>query len=298
MATPISGTKLTLDTAGLSDRGRQRPCNEDQFLVASLQRSMVVSSTTLPTSEEGLFYLGKPDATLMMVADGMGGKAAGDVASKIAVDSIARYMTSFAPFTGKPKRDTVTGLRTEMRQALVESDLIIRKQIKDEESSMGTTLTLAYVLWPVLYVAHAGDSRCYLQREGELTQLTTDHTIAQKLADKGIEVDEASEMHHRLWNALGGSSDSDPEVYRADLRVDDSILLCSDGLTKHVDDATIAQVIARHPTAIGACRELVDLANRDGGSDNITVVVAHARLETPAERKAKKRRPSLFRGKL
>ncbi len=297
MSTPLGGTKLTFDTFGLSDRGRRREVNEDQFLVAPLQRSMLVTHTSLPKSEDGLFFLGTPDALLMMVADGMGGKASGEVASQIAVDAIARYMCNFTPFLAN-KRGAVRGLRREMRSALVEGDAAIKDASAGGDASMGTTLTLAYVVWPQLYVAHAGDSRCYRWRQGRLEQLTTDHTVAVKLAEQGVEVGEASAMHDMLWNALGGSSESDPEVHRAELEVDDAILLCSDGLTKHVGDDDISAALAAHAGAEAACRALLAQANDDGGSDNITVVIARARMETDAERSEKKRRPSLFRGKL
>jgi serine/threonine protein phosphatase PrpC len=297
---PILGTTLTLDAFGSTDAGLRRSVNEDQFLVATMQRSMVMANTSLPMSEEGLFFMGKPDATLMMVADGMGGKEGGEVASTIAVNTIARYMCNFQPFVSRNKvsGDTISGLREEMTKALVQGDAVIKEASEVSHKNMGTTLTLAYLIWPRLYVAHAGDSRCYLHRDGTVKQITTDHTVAKKLADSGIEVGEASAMHDTLWNALGGKSESEPEVYRARLRANDTILLCSDGLNKHVDDKTIAATLDNQPTAEACCSELIRLANEGGGSDNITVIVARARADQPGEEPKTKRRPSLVFGKI
>ena len=107
---------------------------------------------------------------------------------------------------------------------------------------MGTTLTMALVLWPVLYVAHVGDTRCYLLRSAQLKRLTTDHTMAQKLVANATEpVDVASQLHHTLWNSLGGSAElPKPEIAKLELELGDVLMLCSDGLTKHVTDEEIA----------------------------------------------------------
>jgi PPM family protein phosphatase len=300
----VTDSRLTLDSFGLTDPGRRRARNEDQFLVATMQRSMLVDHTSLPQKDDELVFLGNPDAHIFVVADGMGGKDAGEVASSIAVTSIAQYVCNIAPFIERRlQRDTVRGLREGLVSAFEASDSSVRDAAAERKQSMGTTLTLAYLMWPRLYVAHAGDSRCYLRRvnrkERVFEQLTTDHTVAQRLADKGIDVDEASEMHHVLVNALGGSSaKDDPDVYRVDLRFGDTVLLCTDGLTKHVDAETIAEVLDSHDGAEAACRKLVDLANQGGGSDNITAVVVRARLESRTDRQKKQRRPSLVTGKL
>jgi len=302
---PGADKRLTLDSFGLTDTGQKRPHNEDQFLVATMQRSMVVSHTSLPHDDEGMVFLGAPRAHIMVVADGMGGKASGEVASSIAVDRIARYLCNMTPFVERDlHRDTVRGLREGLINAFEATDTSVRHAAKERSESMGTTLTLAYLLWPRLYLAHAGDSRCYLRRKARgqppmFEQLTTDHTVAQDLADKGIEIDEASEMHHVLVNALGGTSTKgEADVYRVDLRFGDTLLLCTDGLTKHVPPDDIARVLDQPTSAEAMCRELVAMANEGGGHDNITVVVGRARLESRADREKKKRRPSLVTGKL
>jgi protein phosphatase len=252
-----------------------------------------------------MVFLGVPDAHILLVADGMGGKESGQVASTIAVQSIARYLCNITPFVESSlHRDTVKGLREGLLSAFEATDSNVRDAAQGPSKGMGTTLTLGYLLWPRLYIAHAGDSRCYLRRknrgqEPSFEQLTVDHTVAQRLADKGIEVDEASEMHHVLVKALGGTSEKgEADVYRVDLRYGDVLLLCSDGLTKHVPPADIASVLDDNESAEACCRELVDRANAGGGTDNITVVVARARLESRRDRMEKRRRPSLVTGKL
>ena len=270
---------ITLDTFGATDVGKKRPQNEDQFLIATMTRAMVVERGSLPTPE-GQTYLGKPDGTLLVVADGMGGAAAGEVASSIAVATIAERLCNFSPFVVKKRKTeyaTVRNLRHDLAAAIAAGETNIREAAgTGKRRGMGTTLTVAYLLWPRLYVAHVGDSRCYLHRAGKLEQLTQDHTIAQQLADRGMEVDDASRLHNVLWNALGGRSgrQGEPDVVRADLTPGDTVLLCSDGLTKHVSNADIADVLDHHSSAQRCCTELIAMANRAGGTDNITVVIS------------------------
>jgi protein phosphatase len=143
---------------------------------------------------------------------------------------------------------------------------------------MGTTLTMAYIVWPRLYVVHAGDSRCYLFHKRRLKQITTDHSYAQEFVDAGViepEEAEKSRWSHLLWNVIGGKGDEvRPEVHKARLSTNDSLLLCTDGLTYHVSDDELAELLASDLSAAELCQQLVDVANEAGGSDNITVVVA------------------------
>jgi protein phosphatase len=143
---------------------------------------------------------------------------------------------------------------------------------------MGTTLTMAYVLWPRLYVVHVGDSRCYLLRKPRLERITTDHTMAQQFVEKGMlpaEEAEVSRWSHVLWNCLGGDShEVRPEVCKASLKLGDTILLCTDGLTRCVNDEELRDQLSQERTAEETCRQLVKTANQRGGPDNITVVVA------------------------
>jgi protein phosphatase len=144
---------------------------------------------------------------------------------------------------------------------------------------MATTLTLAIVVWPSAYEVQVGDSRCYYYSEGKLRQITRDQTMAQDLVDQGVIPKDqmaASPFSHVLASAIGGSEAS-PEVTRLDIRRRGSVvLLCSDGLTKHVTDDEIAAHLKTMESAEQVCRALVDLALERGGSDNITVLVGRA----------------------
>jgi PPM family protein phosphatase len=151
-------------------------------------------------------------------------------------------------------------------------------EVRQEDRKMGATLTMAYLYWPRLFVVHAGDSRCYILRGSRLHQVTKDHTVAQQLMDKGVlSADEAedSRWSHALWNCIGGGShDLNPDAYKATLKIGDTLVLCTDGLTKAVEELQIAQVLCSRGSAEECCTKLVALANAGGGPDNITAVVA------------------------
>lgn len=286
---PPEVADVALDAAGFTDIGREREKNEDQFLVATVQRSLAIRNTSL--SHEALAWLpGSAKGTILVVADGMGGAGGGDIASAVAVRAIANYLTNVLPLADAAARSsrrralrdqTLPGVRQGLEAAIARGDSEVRRAARapGAASQMGTTLTMAYILWPHLYVAHVGDSRCYLLRNRELQRLTTDHTLAEKLRERTeVVIDDSSPWHHVLWNALGGDKNTEvePEVHRVVLETDDVVMLCSDGLTKHVMDQEIAPVLERAGTAIEACKRLVALANDDGGTDNVTVVVARS----------------------
>jgi protein phosphatase len=144
---------------------------------------------------------------------------------------------------------------------------------------MGTTLTTALVLWPFVYIAHVGDTRCYLFEAGQLRCLTTDHNLAQKFVEASAQpVDPPERLKHVLWNALGGGTErAVPDVSKVEVGPDAVLLLCSDGLNKHVSDPTIASVLASNTPCAERAAKLVELANAGGGTDNITAIVAHVR---------------------
>jgi protein phosphatase len=154
-------------------------------------------------------------------------------------------------------------------------------------SGMGTTLTVAYSFCRDLFLAHAGDSRAYLFRLGNLHQLTRDHTLAQALAERGQIAPEAVAKHrfkHVLTNVLGGHSGQvETEIQHYRLENGDSLLLCTDGLTDMLEDSEIAEILQREGRAAEACRMLVDLALQAGGRDNVTVVLARYSMPTGGE---------------
>lgn len=267
---------------GISNVGKVRKHNEDSFLVAQLERSMRVYQSTRPVSD-GSKVKGPPQGWLMMVADGMGGHAAGEVASAMTVDALARYAFTLMPWMLPRSKDDSRILAHGLREAVKQCQQQVRQAAATGEGKhgMGTTLTMAYVTWPNLFVVHVGDSRMYAFREGALHQVTRDHTLAQQLVDsKVISEDEAetSDFSNILVNAVGGDSEEvRVELHHALLFPDDVILLCSDGLTKHVkrDDVGAAlEAVAKGGDVEAAAKGLVDKANDAGGTDNVTVVIA------------------------
>ncbi|HEY6077329.1 MAG TPA: protein phosphatase 2C domain-containing protein, partial [Polyangiaceae bacterium] len=272
----------TIETAGLTDTGRVRETNEDSFIVATLQRSLLVHDTS--PGARG-WFAGDGAGTMLVVADGMGGQGGGDVASQTAVRAVVNHLLNCIPWTGceeappsSPAHSaSLPGVRDGLSTALEVGDSTVRTAGENSGTPrMGTTLTLALIMWPALYVAHVGDTRCYLYRGGKLTRLTTDHTLAQQLAQVSAKpVDPSSHLNHVLWNSLGASQNApQPEIRRVGLERGDLILLCSDGLTKHVGDERIAQFLGTRGPPRERCAMLIAEANAQGGTDNITAVIA------------------------
>jgi len=270
--------RVAMDCHGLTHPGRIREANEDQFLVADLTKAMLVRQTSLPADDHTRLF-GTPPGHLMAVADGLGGQAGGELASGLAVHTLARYVLDTLPWFLRA-RDEEGDLADDLRTALEECQRAVEQAAGTEPAHrrMGTTLTLAYVQWPRLYVVHAGDSRAYLLRGGRLHRVTRDHTIAQQLVDRGaLTAEQAAESrwNHVIWNCVGGGRhELNPDVHKVTLQPDDRLLLCTDGLTKGVPDGRVAEVLAGSGGAAESAQRLVDEANATGGSDNVTVVVA------------------------
>lgn len=278
MTSPHAIPRGKVDCFGKTDRGRVRGRNEDQFLIGGLARSMLVLHSSL-TFEHLTRLHGGTQGYLLVVADGLGGHEHGGEASYLAVDALTHYvlntMTWFFRLDGNGERVQLD----ELKRALQACNAALQERMAGNgHDELGTTLTMAYVLWPHLYVVHAGDSRCYLLRGTRLEQITTDHTLAQAMVASGnLPADEArdSRWSRVLWNALGGgSAEVLPDAYEAELELGDVLLLCSDGLTLHVGDEDIARHLAASRSAEEACSRLVNAANAAGGEDNVTVVVA------------------------
>jgi protein phosphatase len=272
--------ETTVDVFGATDVGRKRKVNEDQFMIGELSKSILVRQTSLSHADHQRFH-GGAQGKLLIVADGMGGHGGGDVASSVAVDTLVRYVLNIMPWFFGLTDAREDELMDELKAALQRCQKSVLRAAESEggDSRMGTTLTMAYVLWPRLYVVHAGDSRCYLSRASSLEQVTRDHTMAQQLVDQKVmspDQAEKSKWSSVLWNAIGGGKDElSPEVYRGTLEMGDTLVLCSDGLTKHLDDDAISSQLHAHPTsAREAAEALVRKANERGGTDNVTVVVA------------------------
>lgn len=262
---------------GLSHPGRVRANNEDVFVVGELARTLIVRHTNFPQPDETHSrYRGH----VFLVADGVGGNEAGDVASRLGTASVEEFLlNAFRRVTAAPPADGQTALR-ELQAALRRADarLFDEADRHPEWRGMGTTLTMAVASGWRLFVAHAGDSRCYLFSAGKLRQLTADHTFAADMARSGL-ISRTQQDHHPwrhvVTNLLGGTElGVRAEVHQLDLHPGDVLLLCTDGLTDMVPDEAIAAALAAEADPESASRRLIDEANRNGGEDNVTAVVA------------------------
>ncbi|MBP1601869.1 MAG: stp 1 [Acidobacteria bacterium] len=284
---PCLASLVEVDLGALSHVGKVRENNEDHYLVGRLRRSLEPLMTSVPAE-----HLPQWDEVghALLVADGMGGAAAGEVASGMAVSVLMNLVGEAAKWGRRIDADEAQALTERLGNyySEIHSRLIEEAQADPRLSGMGTTLTLAYSFCKDLFIAHVGDSRAYLFRQNELHQLTCDHTLAQALAARGQIAPEAVAGHrfkHVLTNVLGGHSGPvQTEIQHMRLEQGDRLLLCSDGLTDMVTDAQIARVLTRIQRSDQACRALVDLALEAGGKDNVTVVAA--RYSFPDERRA------------
>lgn len=273
-------TCLEVDVGAVSHQGHVRQNNEDSYLVMKFGRSLENLMTNVEEDllEQNYFMNGYG----FLVADGMGGMAGGEVASRLALSKLIELIVETSDWTLALQRHQDVAIVLErMTQRFLDIDNIVRKEADNDHTlhGMGTTLTVAGALGSDLIIGHVGDSRAYLLHGDDLKQLTTDHTLAQALIDAGVanRDDPASRSMRRVLTAAVGSlgEQVDPQVQRFKLSAGDKLLLCTDGLTEMVEDTTIAQVLSDAKSAQTACQDLVDLSLAGGGTDNVTVVVAH-----------------------
>lgn len=275
-----------LDLFGITHPGKVRPENQDHFLLCTVHPQVVVHGTSLPEVDR-LPLRGQRLATLMLVADGVGGLSNGGDAARIATETITRYVTSTLRcyHTAGSARDEE--FFEALRTAAAEAHDAVRADAEGRGGSdAATTLTLGIVVWPWLYVLQVGDSRFYAYSRGKLRQITRDQTVAQSLADQGLlspERIKSSPFNNVLASAIGAEQSS-PEVTRIDITDRGSVaLVCSDGLTKHVRDEEIAEHLRTMRSTEQVCRDLLQLALDRGGHDNITIVAGRAPRVTPTD---------------
>jgi PPM family protein phosphatase len=267
-----------VDASGATHVGKVRQQNEDQYLIAGLRRVVEIEETSIPM-EHRLGFARGASALLLLVADGVGGGKGGEEASSRTLDTIVRYVAGSSLFFSNLSEEDQRALLHDLTLSVQWSHAAVRSEASERASlqGMATTLTMALVLWPRAYVVQIGDSRCYHLRPPALTQVTKDQTIVQELIDQGLLTSSAAQrspMSHVLSQAVGHKeSEIWPDISSLDLRGGDTLLLCTDGLTKHVPDARIAELMTKAASAKEACAILVGAALEDGGSDNITVVV-------------------------
>jgi len=274
---PLAQRVWSVRSHGLSHPGRVRANNEDVFVAGELVRTFVVRHTNIPQPQAAV---GSHRAHVFLVADGVGGNRAGEVASRLGATTVEEYLlNTLRRFTNLSAGDEQMALR-ELQTALLQADarLFAESARHPEWSGMGTTLTMAFAVNGRLFVAHAGDSRCYLSNAGALRQLTQDHTVAAELARRGILSQSERDQHawrHVITNLIGGREPGvQVEVHQLDLHPGDVLLLCTDGLTEMMHDEAITSILEESQEPEIACQRLIDEANRLGGRDNVTVIVA------------------------
>ena len=281
-----------LPTAGRSHPGAVRGGNADHFLVADLNRSITIHSSSLPVSDETRLVSGVA-GQLLVVADGISGLPGHDIASQIGVGTLARYVLNVMPWFLSIDHHYDDDQERQLLTAMAEVEQAVQAQVDEtpEFGGMGTTLTMAYLMWPRMNVVNVGDSRCYLLRNGSLHPITRDHTAAQDMVDAGaISSEQAagSPLSKVLVRSVGqGLPSLRPDVRKLDLKPGDRVLVCTNGLTAQVPDETITSLLEAAPSPDDACDSLIDAANRQGGSDNVTVAVAFCL--PPIERPTKPR---------
>ena len=268
-----------IDVYGLTHPGKVRTENQDHFLICALKKQMVVRLTSLPDADN---LMAEPErlASLAMVADGVGGGAKGAEASRIALEAVAKYVSSsMRCYYAQGSADDQELSRTLQEGASqCHMELLRRGEETPECRGMATTLTLYLGVWPRAYLLQVGDSRAYLLRRGELIQITRDQTMAQELVDLGVlsRADASdSPLAHRLSSSIGGSQTA-PVVTRFEMTWGNVLLLCSDGVTKHVSDERLRERLRTMTSAKQVCEDLLQDALEGGGSDNITVIVGRA----------------------
>jgi serine/threonine protein phosphatase PrpC len=281
---------IRIDVSALSHTGHRRANNEDHYLVARLGRTLQTVSTSLPAGDV-------PERTeevnhVMIVADGMGGHRAGEIASRMAITTLVSLALDVPDWIFRIDDAHAHEIERRSRSRVEEVDaMLVESGHRDPSlAGMGTTLTAARSLGRDLMITHVGDSRAYLLRRGSLLRLTRDHTFAQLLVDAGqlAPGDVAgSSFRHVLTNALGGSNaDVHVDTDRLQLEDGDRLLLCSDGLTDLLDDGVIASILLETTRSSDACGRLVQRALDAGGRDNVTVIVAAYQIpEDAAEAK-------------
>jgi protein phosphatase len=264
-----------LRVSGRSHAGLVRTSNEDRYLVGVLHKGIEVRDTNL-TVTDAVEEMSRLDADFLIVADGVGGSRGGDRASQSAVFSLATFIARTAACHYDPDVEQEDEFLHRLERALEYAHSVVR-ELANQGRAPATTLTMAMVIGARAYIAHAGDSRAYHCRNGRLRQITRDQTWANMLSDAGITEPGAARgnLSNVLLSAVGAQS-MEPAIGLVDLAPGDWLLLCSDGLTKHVADDAIAQVLNASHDPDAVTSQLVNAALAGGGTDNVTVVAAMA----------------------
>lgn len=279
--TPTSG-EIIVNVFGRTDVGRTREHNEDCFIVADLTTMNATLQPEVRSHQPG------NRGSLFMVADGMGGAAAGEIASAMATEVVLSELDSRWRQSSDTSPETFA---RALKAATEAANARINKYAAEhpENRGMGTTATVAGILGDTLYLTQVGDSRGYLVRGGIARQITKDQSLMQKLIEAGeltAEEAEVSERRNIILQALGPEPMVKVDLTHQQVRRGDTLILCSDGMSGQMRTPDIARIVSEDPDLMTTCRKLIDLANENGGPDNITVIAVRfegSGLQPPSE---------------
>ena len=272
LSPPVRVTRVEM--AGLSHAGKVRSANEDHFAIMTLQKSVQLRGTNLQDSTI-LDRVRRPEVHVLVVADGVGGASGGKIASGVAVRAVVEYLAEAVGCVHDLDVDREQMFLDHLSRGVQRGHERL-KEMFQTQGGPATTLTMVTLVWPRAYVVHVGDSRGYYLRNGVLKQFTRDQTMGDFLVDIGavtVHHAEKAGLYNVLSSAVGG--ELAPNVGVVDLAQGDVLLLCTDGLTKHVPDERIAQLLTSG-AAESVAQSLIDAALEGGGSDHVTVIVARA----------------------
>jgi len=266
---------MSVEAYGLTHTGKVRENNEDHFVIATLRKAVDLGQTSL---ENGLLTgrVRESAAQLFVVADGVGGHTGGELASGAAVQCLLEYVAQAAGCFHDLGVDQENEFLERLEAGIQRAHERIQRELGTGGVAPSTTLTLAALVGQRVYLVHVGDSRAYYLHQGRLRQLTRDQTMGEYLLDAGAWTEETAARARTAGNLIStvGGTEMTPSIGLVDLVPGDVLLLCTDGLTKHVADAQIAEQLGKNHPAEESARALMDMALAAGGSDNVTVIVA------------------------
>jgi protein phosphatase len=267
-----------LDVYGLTHPGKVRKNNEDHFLICALKKKVEIYHTSLP--DPSVLSLSQRVAFLVLVADGVGGAKAGEEASRIALEHVTRYVNESLECYYTSDVDDDSRFVRELEEAAlkVHAEIAVESATDPSRRGMATTLTLWIGLWPDAYLLQVGDSRCYSLRDGQLVQMSRDQTMAEEFVQQGVFT--RGDAAFKKWSNVLSSAIGGPQAAPSVTKVPQSWgtvgLMCSDGLTRHVSDERIHEVLSTLKSSKEACEILLQDALDAGGEDNITIIIGRS----------------------
>ncbi|HEY0242420.1 MAG TPA: protein phosphatase 2C domain-containing protein [Gemmatimonadaceae bacterium] len=267
-----------LDVYGLTHPGLVRANNEDHFLICALKKKVEVYHTSLP--DPSVLGFSQRVAMMALVADGVGGAKAGEEASRITLEHVTRYVTEALEcyYTSDPEDDSQFITELEEAALKVHSEIAVEAATDSSRRGMATTLTLWLGVWPNAYLLQVGDSRCYSLRDGQLIQISRDQTMAEEFVKQGVfsREDAAFKRWANVLSSAIGGPQAAPSVNQGPQSWGSIGMMCSDGLTRHVSDERIKEVLSTLTSAKQGCETLLQDALDGGGEDNITVLIGRS----------------------